>query len=152
MKTASSPSLLCQWSRAPLPCRWLTLSDAYSTTDLSQLKDNTTAIDANYFLARFLETEPLLTALGGPVAVDKNINEELDRWQANDTTPLFVFDGCPVKGEDDVCISIGREANAGTDDAWARYARGEAIEAVRTFGQNQSMYYQPPIPVSWCRL
>lgn len=97
-------------------------------------------MDANYFLARFLETEPLLTALGGPVAVDKNINDELDRWQANDTTPLFVFDGCPVKGEDEVSISIGREANAGTDDAWARYARGEAIEAVRTFGQNQSMW------------
>lgn len=117
----------------------------FSTTDLSQLKENTTAVDANYFLARFLETEPLLTALGGPVAVDKNINEELDRWQANDTTPLFVFDGCPVKGEDDVSISVGREANAGTDDAWARYARGEAIEAVRTFGQNQSMLSQPPV-------
>lgn len=141
MKTSSSPSLLCQWSRASpfiLPPTDIEQCN-YSTTDLSQLKENTTAVDANYFLARFLETEPLLTALGGPVAIDKNINEELDRWQANDTTPLFVFDGCPVKGEDDVSISVGREANAGTNDAWARYARGEAIEAVRTFGQNQSM-------------
>lgn len=72
------------------------------------------------------------------MAVEKGINDELDNWKANDTTPLIVFDGCPVKGENKVSISIGREAHAGTDEAWASYAAGDAKTAVAAFGKNQS--------------
>lgn len=76
--------------------------------------------------------------MGGPLAIEKNINDELDQWKANETIPLFIFDGCPVKGEDRVSMSVGREANAGTDEAWGRYAQGEATKAVVMFGENNS--------------
>lgn len=91
-------------------------------------------VDANYYLARILDHEPLVTALGGPLAAEKNINDDLDKWKANGTTPFFIFDGCPVKGEDDLAVKIGRDANAGTDTAWTLYSSGEATPAVQSFG------------------
>ncbi|CAN8095985.1 unnamed protein product [Discula destructiva] len=116
------------------------ISQYLNSIDISSLKETTIAVEANYFLASLLEHEPLITALGGPMAVQKSIDDELDKWKANDVSPFFVFDGCPVKGEDKVSISVGREANTATDEAWARYAKGEAQAAVTAFGQNHKAY------------
>lgn len=72
------------------------------------------------------------------MAIEKGIEDELDCWRDNDISPFFIFDGCPVKGEDKVSISTGREAHAGTDEAWASYAAGDAKIAVAAFGKNPS--------------
>ncbi|KAF3771269.1 hypothetical protein M406DRAFT_286172, partial [Cryphonectria parasitica EP155] len=102
--------------------------------EVSQLRENVIAVDATYYLARIREKEPLVTALGGLLAAEKNINEDLDQWKTNDTTPFFIFDGCPVKGEYEQSAKIGREAIAGADAAWALYSNGEAQPAVEGFG------------------
>lgn len=106
-----------------------------SAHDLSPLKDNTVAVDATYYLSTLLPKEPLVTALGGPLAAEKTINDDLDKWKANSTTPFFIFDGCPVKGEDDLAVKLGREANAGAESAWSLYSSGEAVSAVQGFGK-----------------
>lgn len=115
------------------------LCSAHRTSDTSQLKDNVVAVDATYYLSRILKEEPLVTALGGLLAAEKNVNDDLDKWKANDTTPFFIFDGCPVKGEDDLAAKTGREANIGTDAAWSLYASGEATSAVQGFGGYSGM-------------
>lgn len=74
------------------------------------------------------------------MGIEKHITDELDKWKSIETTPFFVFDGCPVKGEDKVSISVGHEAIAATDEAWARYAKGDAQAAVAAFGQSHSAY------------
>lgn len=121
-------------------CSWLTFGfHGYRANDVSQLKDNVVAVDATYYLSRILEHEPLVTALGGLLAAEKNINDDLDKWKANDTTPFFIFDGCPVKGEDELAVKTGREANTGADGAWALYSSGEAVSAVQGFGYYSGM-------------
>lgn len=99
------------------------------------MKDNTVAVDATYYLSGILPKEPLVTALGGPLAAEKTIKDDLDKWKANSTTPFFIFDGCPVKGEDDLAVKVGREANAGAESAWNLYSSGEAVSAVQGFGK-----------------
>lgn len=113
------------------------------TSDTSQLKENVVAVDATYYLSRMLKEEPLVTALGGLLAAEKTVNDDLDKWQANDTTPFFIFDGCPVKGEDDLAAKTGREANLGSDAAWSLYANGEAMSAVQGFGGYSGMTPSP---------
>lgn len=140
----SSTNSSCQW--LPISffhtwiCSWLTTKlSGYSANDISQLKDNVIAVDATYYLSRILEHEPLVTALGGLLAAEKNINDDLDKWKANDTTPFFIFDGCPVKGEEELAVKTGREANTGADGAWALYSSGEAVSAVQGFGYYSGM-------------
>lgn len=109
-----------------------------SSVEISALKETVIAVDANYWLVQLLQQEPLVTAVGGPMVMKKYIDDELNHWAANGISPHFVFDGCAVKGEDKVLINAGREANAGTDEAWASYAEGSAHEAVLAFGKYQS--------------
>lgn len=109
--------------------------------DASQLKDNVVAVDAAYYLARIVERhpEPLVPALGAPLVTGKHIEDDLDKWHANSATPFFIFDGCAVKGQDEVSLKTGLEANTGTDGAWELYSRGEAENAVSNFGSSSGM-------------
>lgn len=105
------------------------------------MKDNVVAVDATYYLSRLIEgpSEPLVTALGGPLATSQGIQDDLDKWQANSVTPYFIFDGCSVKGQDEVSMKAALEANTGTDGAWELYSRGEAEAAVSNFGASSGM-------------
>lgn len=68
------------------------------------------------------------------MAAEQSIIDDLDSWKANDTTPLFIFDGCMVKGEYEQTVRLGLEANYGTEHAWNLYAENKAQEAVTNFG------------------
>lgn len=68
------------------------------------------------------------------MAAEQSIIDDLDSWKANDTTPLFIFDGCLVKGEYEQTVRLGLEANYGTEHAWNLYAENKAQEAVTNFG------------------
>lgn len=110
--------------------------------DVSQLKENVVAVDATYYLRLILENthEPLVSATGGPLALEDRIEADLDKWKANDCTPLFIFDGCPVKGQDELSIEQGRFANNGTDHAWDLYSNAQAQSSVTNFGLFASAY------------
>ncbi|KUI60288.1 hypothetical protein VP1G_07481 [Cytospora mali] len=110
--------------------------------EASQLKDNVVAVDATYYLRLILENthEPLVSATGGPLALEDRINSDLDKWKANDCTPLFIFDGCPVKGQDELSIELGRFANNGTDHAWELYSNAQAQSSVTNFGLFSNAY------------
>lgn len=109
--------------------------------DALQLKDNVVAVDATYYLRLVLENthEPLVSATGGPLALEDRIEVDLDKWKANDCTPFFIFDGCPVKGQDELAIDQGRFANNGTDHAWDLYSNAQAQSSVTNFGLFASM-------------
>lgn len=79
--------------------------------------------------------------MGGPLATGKAIQDDLDKWQANGVTPFFIFDGCAVKGQDELAMKTGLEANTGTDGAWELYSRGEAEAAVSNFGASSGMSF-----------
>lgn len=112
------------------------ISGLAASHDSSQLKGNVVAVDATYYLRLLLERshEPLIPAVGGPLALEDCIEVDLNKWKANDCTPFFVFDGCPVKGQDELSLELGRAANIGTNAAWELYNNAQAQPAVETFG------------------
>lgn len=118
--------------------------------EASQLKENVVAVDATYYLRLILDNtpEPLVPATGGPLALEDHIEADLDKWKANDCTPLFIFDGCPVKGQDELSIEQGRFANTGTDHAWALYHNAEADLSVKNFGHFASMPPRNTLPIA----
>ncbi|KAK5656330.1 hypothetical protein OQA88_4710 [Cercophora sp. LCS_1] len=101
------------------------------------------AVDASYYIHLQLEAsppEPLLTALGGLTGIQGRIETDLDNWAANDITPLFVFDGQPIIGQEEVTTTKIRQANEKTKYAWNLYFEGQADDAVTAFGQDSSSY------------
>lgn len=112
------------------------ISGLAASHDASQLKGNVVAVDATYYLRLLLDRshEPLIPAVGGPLALEDCIEVDLNKWKANDCTPFFVFDGCPVKGQDELSLELGRAANVGTNAAWELYNNAQAQPAVETFG------------------
>lgn len=111
------------------------------TASISELEDTTITVDASYYLQLFLANapyqEPLLPALGGLTGVQTHIESDLDSWKANNTTPLFVFNGQSVVGSDEIAIQRGIRAIAGTDEAWSLYFQSQANEAVSAFGSHK---------------
>ncbi|KAJ8118868.1 hypothetical protein ONZ43_g3907 [Nemania bipapillata] len=73
------------------------INDQIATAATSELEDATVVVDASYYLQLFLANapyqEPLLPALGGLTGVQSHIESDLDGWKANNTTPLFIFNG-----------------------------------------------------------
>ncbi|KAK9777908.1 putative XPG N-terminal domain-containing protein [Seiridium cardinale] len=114
---------------------------------VTQLEDTTIAVDASYYIQQFLDYppthEPLLPALGGLTGIETHIEADLDCWVQNNTTPFFIFNGQPVEGQDAVFVQRGKSAISKTDEAWNLYFRGEANQAVSTFGQDRRAF---PIP------
>jgi len=66
----------------------------------------------------------------------KHIEEDLDQWQSHKITPLFVFDGQVVSGQDEITEIKGRVALDQTDKAWNLYFNNQANDAVTAFGSN----------------
>ncbi|KAH8908699.1 PIN domain-like protein [Coniochaeta sp. PMI_546] len=66
----------------------------------------------------------------------KRIEDDLDQWANHRVTPLFVFDGQVVEGQDEISRMRGRKALEQTQKAWDLYFGNQAIEAVTTFGSN----------------
>ncbi|KAK2602998.1 hypothetical protein N8I77_009489 [Diaporthe amygdali] len=118
------------------------ISGLAASHDTSQLKGNIVAVDATYYLRLLLERshEPLIPAVGGPLALEDCIEVDLDKWKANECDPLFIFDGCPVKGQDELSLDLGRTANNGTNAAWELYNNAQAQPAVETFGLHSGAY------------
>lgn len=75
-----------------------------------------------------------MPALGSITGMEKRIEDDLDQWEAHRITPLFVFDGQTLVGQDDMSIVNGRKAYEKTNAAWALYFAGHPNEAVATFG------------------
>ncbi|KAK8058734.1 nuclease-like protein [Apiospora phragmitis] len=84
------------------------INDRAQSADISQLKDNAVAVDASYYLQLFLDNipfhEPLLPALGGLTGIESHIESDLESWDANKTTPFFIFNGQAVEGQDEVSL------------------------------------------------
>ena len=117
---------------------------------MSEIEDCAIAVDASYYLQLFLDNspyhEPLLSALGGLTGIQAHIEKDLDQWAAHRITPLFVFDGQVVVGQDEVSIARGRRANEKTENAWDLYFNNRAEEAVSAFGANSSEYMPIGMP------
>lgn len=111
---------------------------------MTQLQDSAIGVDAAYYLQLFLDNppyhEPLLPALGGLTGIEYHIENDLDSWKANNTTPLFIFNGQSVVGQDDVSVQRGKKAISKTDEAWALYFQSEANAAVTAFGANRGAF------------
>ncbi|KAI0122841.1 XPG domain-containing protein [Xylariales sp. AK1849] len=120
------------------------VNDQAQAVDLSQLEDAAIAVDASYYLQLFLDYapfhEPLLPALGGLTGIESHIENDLDSWKQNKTTPFFIFNGQSVVGEDEVSVQRGKEAIKKTDGAWDLYFRSEASQAVSAFGSNRGAF------------
>lgn len=116
------------------------ISHQVAQHDLGELTDTAIAVDASYYLSHFLDDppyhEPLLPALGGLTGIQNHISKDLDQWASNNITPLFVFDGQPVKGQEEIATDKAKNAVDKTNKAWALYFSGQAEQAVQTFGAN----------------
>lgn len=120
------------------------INEQVATAGVDQLEDCAIAVDASYYLQLFLDNvpyhEPLLPALGGLTGIATHIEHDLDCWKTNKTTPLFVFNGQSIEGEDDVSVQRGKRAIQGTDEAWGLYFQSQANEAVTAFGSHRGAY------------
>jgi hypothetical protein len=106
---------------------------------LDNFKGVTIAVDASHYLQQLLEgsPEPLLPALGGlPLAFESHINSVLDQWKAHDMTPLFIFDGQSVVGQENTALKTAKAAVERAQAAWALYADNQASAAVSSFGSS----------------
>lgn len=92
--------------------------------------------------------EPLLAALGGaPIALRQHIEDDLDRWEQNEISPLFVFDGQSVVGKDSMALRSARVALGKTQNAWDLYADNHPSEAVKTFGSAGATQVEDLYPI-----
>jgi hypothetical protein len=104
---------------------------------IAEIKDCTIGVDAshycNIFLSKYPYQEPLLPALGGLTGIAHHLERDLDLWKENNVTPLFVFDGQPLTGQEDVALRHGLEINARTNAAWDLYFDSKATDSVHAF-------------------
>jgi len=68
--------------------------------------------------------------------MEKRIDEDLEQWAAHGITPLFVFDGQTLVGQDEMSIANGSKAQEKTNAAWSLYFGGRPSEAVAAFGSS----------------
>ncbi|CAK7267060.1 hypothetical protein SEPCBS57363_002408 [Sporothrix epigloea] len=112
--------------------------------DLAVLEDTIIAVDATYFIKQMLEHspshEPLMCALAGLTGIHRHVENELNHWKAHKMTPLFIFEGIPVVGQDQVSIQAGLRNIQATNEAWDLYFDGRASEAVAAFGATGSAF------------
>ena len=85
-------------------------------------------------------SEPLLSALGGlPYGLRSEIEADLDNWKTHGVTPMFVFDGLYIIGQEDMALRIAKEATRRSDKAWESYRNAKTEQqlkdAVKGFGE-----------------
>lgn len=105
----------------------------------TEMQDAKIGVEATSYLQHMIDDvpshEPLLAALGGePIALKYHIERELDNWKENGMTPLFVFEGQPTVGRDDMVLRNAKNALLKTQQAWELYGEGQPGNAVKTFG------------------
>lgn len=64
----------------------------------------------------------------------------LDGWEKHKITPLFIFNGQSIIGQDEVSLKRAQQANEKTTEAWGLYSQSYADKAVKTFGDNQGTH------------
>jgi hypothetical protein len=85
-------------------------------------------------------SEPLLSALGGlPYGLRSEIDADLENWKTYGVTPMFVFDGLYIIGQEDMALRIAKEASRRSDKAWESYQNAKTEQqlkdAVKGFGE-----------------
>jgi hypothetical protein len=85
-------------------------------------------------------SEPLLSALGGlPYGLRSEIDADLENWKTHGVTPMFVFDGLYIIGQEDMALRIAKEASRRSDKAWESYQNAKTEQqlkdAVKGFGE-----------------
>ena len=94
-------------------------------------------VEATAYLQTIIEEnpEPLLAALGGfPLVLKENIGTELDKWKENNMRPIFIFEGQPIVGQDEMTLRNAKAALDTTQKAWNLYGENKPTEAVTAFG------------------
>jgi len=86
------------------------------------------------------DSEPLLSALGGlPYGLKSEIEADLDNWKKHGVTPMFVFDGLYIIGQEDMALRIAKKASRRSDKAWESYrdakTEQQRKDAVKGFGE-----------------
>lgn len=84
-------------------------------------------------------SEPLLSALGGmPYGLRSEIEADLENWKTHGMSPMFVFDGLYIIGQEDMALRIAKEASRRSDKAWEIYKNAKTgqqrKDAVKGFG------------------
>jgi hypothetical protein len=93
-----------------------------------------------------------LSALGGlPYCLKGEIEGDLDNWKKYGLTPLFVFDGLYIVGQEDMALRQAKEATRRSDSAWHQYrnanSKEESNNAVMAFGALGRLSWR-----QWCLL
>lgn len=109
---------------------------------VEEIKGFTIAVEATWYLQHMLEedSEPLLSALGGlPYGLKAEIEGDLDSWKKHGLTPMFVFDGLYIIGQEDMALRISKNASRRSDKAWESYrdakSEQQLKDAVKSFGE-----------------
>jgi hypothetical protein len=109
---------------------------------IEEVKGFTVAVEATWYLQRILDedSEPLLSALGGlPYGLKAEIEADLDNWNKYGVTPMFVFDGLYIIGQEDMALRIAKSASRRSDKAWESYRDAKTDQqlkdAVKSFGE-----------------
>ncbi|TKA73403.1 hypothetical protein B0A55_04286 [Friedmanniomyces simplex] len=108
---------------------------------IEQFRKSCIAFDAEDYLDTLLTAalsrEPLLPALGGlPFALQKHVDDDLQRFRDAEIKPVFVFNGLQAASKDGAMVA--REAKRAAkvlDDAWSIYDQGRGEDAVNAFGK-----------------
>ena len=106
------------------------------------LKGTALGIDAHHYLQKLVRSqlkEPLVSALGGfPFSLKMAIEQDLREFRENGIKPIFVFNGI-VLAPSEKPFSVPDESVKLRSRAWELYDKGQAIEAVKAFGQAGAM-------------
>jgi hypothetical protein len=117
------------------------LTMCLSYEHLAPLKGYTVAVEARWYLQNLLDSsakEPLVSALGGlPFALKSHFEADLEKWKTAGITPLFVFEGLSLFGEDDISIRVAKEASTSMQEGWELYAASDPNRAVTAFGSSR---------------
>jgi len=94
-------------------------------------------VEATAYLQTIMEEnpEPLLAALGGfPLVLRENIETELNKWKENNMRPVFIFEGQPIVGQDEMTLRNAKTSLEITQSAWHLYGENKPTDAVTAFG------------------
>ena len=102
------------------------------TFDLTWLKDCTIGIDAAYFLESLRLQEPLLSGLGGSLALESLLIKAVRDMQSFGLSLHFVFDGLDTGNTND-SIAESKRASELATSAFEQSGRGQSSLASQTF-------------------
>jgi len=125
---------------------WVQSEGLETSGKIDQFRKSCIAFDAEDYLDTLLTAtlsrEPLLPALGGlPFALQKHIDDDLQRFRDAEIKPIFVFNGLQAASKDGTMVAReGKRAAKILDDAWSIYDQGRGEDAVNAFGKACKCY------------